>query len=164
MAVRGVGNGGGGGGTVTPTAGPSTTTLNNADTFGIFQGGTWKSVAASVVAAYVASAIAGKYLSTASASGANNDFTPVGFDPTINRLDVDTTAGNATITGLVAGVDNQLVIVSNIGANTLTLSNQDAGSAAANRFRASDSFTLVSGGSIWITYYGGTVTRWVITP
>lgn len=164
MAVRGVGGGAGGGGGGTPSIGPAASTVANADQFAFFQGGTYKSVTAQILAAYIASAIAGTYLTGAPAAGSTNDYNPSGFGSTVNRLDIDTTAGDATLTGLIAGIDNQILIISNIGANLLTLSNQDAGSAAANRFRASDSFTLVSGGSIWVTYYAGTVTRWVITP
>jgi hypothetical protein len=163
--IKNLGNGIGGGGSITPTAGPATTTLNNGDTFGIFQGGTWQSVTAQIVASYVASAIAGTYLAANVASGSTNDFNPATFGPTVNRLDLDPNAGNSTLTGLLAGIDNQLILVANVNAtNSLTLSNQDAGSAAANRFRASDSFTLLPGGSIWLSYYAGTVNRWVIAP
>jgi hypothetical protein len=150
---------------VTPGVGPAASSVANGDQFAFFQGGAYKSVTAQILAAYVAAAIAGTYLAANTASGSTNDFNPSGFGSTVNRLDLDPNAGNSTLTGLIAGVDNQIVLISNVDAtNSLTLSNQDAGSAAANRFRASDSFTLLPGGAIWIVYYAGTVNRWVIAP
>lgn len=153
-----------GGGTSTPVLGPVASSVANADEFAFFQGGTYKSVTAQILAAYIASAIAGTYLSDAPAAGTIDNYNPAGFGPTVNRFDVDTTAGDVTVTGFIAGIDNQPVIWSNTGANNLTLNNQDAGSLAANRFRASDAFVIPSGGSLQVIYYAGTVNRWVITP
>jgi hypothetical protein len=164
MSVRGVSGGSGGGGGGTPSIGPAASTIANADQFAFFQGGTYKSVTAQILAAYVASSIAGTYLSATTTAGNNNDFAPAGFSATVNRLDIDATAGAATLTGIANGTDNQILLISNIGANALILSNQDTNSLAINRFRSFDSFTLLTGASIYVTYFGGTVTRWVITP
>lgn len=153
-----------GGGSSTPSVGPAAGSINNADVFAFFQGGTYKSVTAQILASYVASSLAGTYLSAAPASGSTNDYNPAGFGATVNRLDLDTTAGNATLTGLIAGTDNQIVLVSNTGANNLTLDATSSASSAANRFRASDLMVIPPNGSMYVIYYGGTVNRWVIAP
>jgi hypothetical protein len=105
------------------------------------------------------------YLSAVVAAGAQNDYNPGGgFPAGIGRLDLNPNAGATTLNGLAAGADNQTVIVSNInGANNLTLANQNAGSAAANRFRGVADTVLVPGGSTQVTYYTA-VSRWVIVP
>ena len=106
----------------------------------------------------------GSYLSYALASGTTNDLDPGGGWPTgIGRLDLDTSAGAATITGLVAGSDAQIVIISNIGANTLTLAALNAGSSAANRFRYVADIALAQYDAVLAVYYGGTVNKWVLT-
>lgn len=102
------------------------------------------------------------YLSTASGAGATNDTAPVGFDSTIDRLDVDTTSGAANWTGLIAGADNQPVYVRVTGANALTLNNQNAGSAAANRFSGVDDRIILLNTVIALRYYAGSVNRWVM--
>ncbi len=107
----------------------------------------------------------GAYLLAAVPAGSSNDFNPGGAWPTIGRLDVTLALGAATLTGLVAGTDGQLVLLFNADpANNLTLDNQNAASAAANRFEASGNWSIVPGGALWLAYYAGTVNRWRITP
>ena len=107
----------------------------------------------------------GGFSSFAPAAGATNNANPgSGFPALLGRIDVDTTAGNANWTGLLAGVDGQIVIIRNTGANNLVLNNQNASSTAANRFSAAADFTLVPGDAVWVVYYGGSVNRWVIVP
>src|ERR1700704_4966269 len=84
--------------------------------------------------------VGGAYLAYASPSGANNDVNPGGGWPALagvpyTTLDVTLAAGAANWTGLVAGTDGQLCVIrNNDAANSLTLNNANAGSAAANRF------------------------------
>ncbi len=120
--------------------------------------------AADLTVAQVQALLTPTYLSYASSAGANNDVNPGGGWPTdIGRLDVTLAGGNANWTGLVAGVDGQAVLISNIdAANTLTLNNQNAGSSAANRFRSSADAVLGPGATVLATYYAGTVNRWVL--
>ncbi len=97
-----------------------------------------------------------------SAAGANNNVTPAApAIGTINRLKVDTTAGAANFTGLVAGADGQLLWILNVGANALTLNNQNAGSTAANRFSGVDDFIIPANDSLLI-YYDTTIARWIM--
>jgi hypothetical protein len=97
-------------------------------------------------------------------AGANNDFNPGGAWPTnIGRLDVDPSLGVANLTGLVAGIDGQLVVIFNseaLGGNNLTLNNQNAASAAANRFQGSGDFIIVPQNSLTLCYYAGAINRW----
>lgn len=96
------------------------------------------------------------------AAGNNDNVTPAAPDITqINRLFVNTTNGDATFTGLVAGADGQLVWVWNQGTNLLTLANQNAGSTAANRFRGLDDILIPANGSVLI-FYDASVSRWVM--
>jgi hypothetical protein len=87
---------------------------------------------------------------------------PVGFD----RVDVTLAGGAATWTGIAAGQDGQVIILTNTdAANNLTLAIQNAGSTAANRFRGvAGSTVLLPGNAIMLKYYGGSVARWVVVP
>lgn len=103
------------------------------------------------------------YLSFASPAGAQNDVNPGGAWPQIGRLDVTLAAGNASWNGLVAANDGDQVLIANVdAANTLTLNNQNAGSAAANRFRYGGNLALPPGFTVLAVYYGGSTTRWVL--
>lgn len=105
----------------------------------------------------------GPRLSFAAAAGAANDVNPGGGWPGLyGRLDVDTTAGAASWTGLLAGFDGQRIMIRNTGANSLTLNNQNAGSVAANRFASSGDTVIAAGLSVEAVYYAGSVNRWVI--
>lgn len=85
------------------------------------------------------------YLDDVLTTGSHNNLAPAGFDASVVFLDLDITAGNATVTGLAGGSDGQLVTITPIGSsgtNTLTLTSLDTASAAANRFRLSTSIIL----------------------
>lgn len=62
-------------------------------------------------------------------------FNNVAVGSNIGFLDVNTAAGDVIFTGMTAGRDGQIVVVSNTGPNLLTLNGNDAGSTAANRYR-----------------------------
>jgi hypothetical protein len=78
---------------------------------------------------------------------------------TIGFADLSPT-GACTITGLLAGFDGQLVTITNLTANALTLTALDSNSTSANQFRLVGSFTL--GQNNGITFrYSTTIGHWV---
>jgi hypothetical protein len=104
------------------------------------------------------------YLSVSVPAGTSNDFTPVGWGAAVGVLDVDISAGDATVTGFAAGYDGQRVVVTpvNGGANTLTLAAL-TGSSAANQLRAAVSMSFPSNNSVQIQYSAG-VGKWLVLP
>jgi hypothetical protein len=84
------------------------------------------------------------YLDDVLTAGSHNNLSPTGFGPEVAFLDLDISAGNATVTGLAGGADGQTVTITpiNHASNTLTLTSLDTNSAAANRFRLSTSVIL----------------------
>jgi hypothetical protein len=88
------------------------------------------------------------------AAGASNNVDP-GTIATLNRIRVDTTAGAASFTGIVAGADGQLLWIVNTGANDLTLTNNSGASSAGNRFSGLGDITIPGGGSALIYYDTG---------
>ena len=101
------------------------------------------------------------------AAGATNNLNPGGAWPDDGILLLNSTAGAANITGLVAGVDQQMVLIMNLpGGNNVTLNNQNAGSTLANRFVNSFDLILAPGATVIAVYsstlaatYGG----WALT-
>lgn len=59
-------------------------------------------------------------------------------------INLDTTAGAATLTGLVPEFDGQIIVVRVTGVNNLTLTAEDVLSSAANRWRVPTDLTLVN--------------------
>ena len=96
-----------------------------------------------------------------SISGTNNDWAPTsGY-----RYRVTASAA-ATITGLASGVSGgRICVVSNISAFNITLTNEGAGSTAANRFTCPRSVDLVvpPGGNCFLIY-DSTTSRWIVEP
>lgn len=87
----------------------------------------------------------------------NNVVLPGGSD---FALDVDTTAGNVTYTGFIARRNGQRLIISNTGANLLTLDSL-TGSAANNQLRGiPGGITLVSGQTVTLEYVA-TLNKWL---
>ncbi len=106
----------------------------------------------------------GSILNFAPAAGVLNNVNPGGtwFSALIGRLEVDTTAGNAEWTGLVAStVDGYGVMITNLGPNNLQLDSANAGSTAANRFIASGNLVIVPNGRT-IAVYDLTRALWLI--
>lgn len=102
----------------------------------------------------------GTYLEDAPTAGVHNNYAPAGFGATVGRLDIDTTAGDVELTGLLAGNDAQLLIVTNIGANNLILDPLNAGSLAANQFRLVGQMYAAQYDAILLCYYAGSVNKW----
>lgn len=74
------------------------------------------------------------------------------------RISASTTV---SITGLLGGIDGRVLILTNVGAQTVTITNQDAASAAANRVITYNglSIVLAQDGSV-VLVYDGTDSRW----
>jgi len=81
-----------------------------------------------------------------------NDYAPAGF-AAAQVVRISSTAA-FNLTGLAGGAAGRLVALINVGANNITLTNQDAGSAAANRFSLPGAASVVLGanGSIELWY------------
>lgn len=93
--------------------------------------------------------------------GANqNDYAPTGHaDAFCFRLTSD--VAGRTITGLAGGIAGRVVMLANVGSQFITLTNEDAASAAANRFALSSEAPLViDPGQAAIFRYDGTSSRW----
>lgn len=101
-----------------------------------------------------------QYETIAGVPGNNNDFVLPG--PSDYIIDVNPSSGNVIYTGIVAQRDGQQVTFTNVGASaTVTLANQNAGSAAANRIRAIADIALgVQNASITIKYVTA-LGRWI---
>lgn len=94
------------------------------------------------------------------AAGQTNDYAP-GSLTTVNRLRLSADAAGSQISGLVPTgiVDGQVIVVTNISANDLTLLAASAASAAANRFAINGDQVLGQGQSITLLYDTG-LARW----
>jgi hypothetical protein len=107
-------------------------------------------------------------LSPAQITSNQNNYNPTGFNnggapngASILRLQSDATRD---ITGLVGGVDGRLLIISNVGSNIIRLMDEDAGSAAANRFTIGTTLSLTgTGNKSVMLWYDGTSQRWRTT-
>lgn len=92
-----------------------------------------------------------EFVTVAVAAGSTNDLAPAGFGSRTRILEIDTAAGDATITGLIAGVDMQELVIVNT-TNLLTLNDLDGGSSAANQFQIGVSPTLIAKESVRAIY------------
>jgi sugar/nucleoside kinase (ribokinase family) len=79
----------------------------------------------------------------------------------VSRVLVDTSAGDVIFTGMTAGTDGQLMVVTNGAANLLTLADENAGSLAANRYYGVTDISLPPRGSQLLSY-SGTLFKWVM--
>jgi len=86
-----------------------------------------------------------------------NDYAPAGLDKAyIFCLSSD---ASRTITGLAGGASGREVVLENVGGNPIVLADQDAGSAAANRFALGASLTIAPGKSVTLLY-DAAISRW----
>lgn len=108
---------------------------------------------------WIALTAGGEYLSTTAAAGSTHDFNPAGFTPAVSYIDIDTTAGNATITGIDGGFNGRKLVITNTGANLLTLAITGS-SAPANQFRLPSDFFVVQNQSVALEYVAG-ITKWI---
>ena len=94
-------------------------------------------------------------------AGTTNNYAPTGF-ATASVIRQDVGAGGHTLTGLAGGTDGLVIRLLNIStANSITLTNEDVGSTAANRFALKNSVALVipPNGSVDLLY-DSTSARW----
>lgn len=63
------------------------------------------------------------------------------------------------ITGIVGGVAGRVISLINIGTNTITLTNEDANSTAANRFALGANLAITGSNAVTL-WYDGTSSRW----
>ncbi|HEY4266764.1 MAG TPA: hypothetical protein VGM94_01100 [Galbitalea sp.] len=98
--------------------------------------------------------------SPAAITGSVNDYNPVGL--AVAGVLRQALSGSATLTGLVAQVDGRMLVLENIDTSlNITLTNEDTGSAAANRFILPGAVSLLIGpGSVVILIYDGASARW----
>ncbi len=94
------------------------------------------------------------------APGENDNFTAGGqMGPAVGFIELSPTA-NCNITGLQAGFDGQIVVVTNLATFLLTLNALNGGSLPANRLRMVADFTLVQNDSKSFKY-SATIGAWV---
>lgn len=94
------------------------------------------------------------------AAGANNDYNASGLmGPLIGFLDLSPTA-DCNITGLAAGYDGQVTIVSNLTAFKVTLNALNAGSSGVNQFRMGNDLDLTQNNGQAFKY-SATIGKWV---
>lgn len=107
----------------------------------------------------VAFTLTGKITPAALAANTNN-YAPAGLDvSSVVRL--SSAIGGVNLTGITGGTDGRLLMLQNVGANTVTITHEDALSTAANRFslRGAASMVLTASKSVTIQY-DGTAARW----
>lgn len=86
-----------------------------------------------------------------------NDYAPSGIHvAALVRLSTD---ASRNLTGLTEGALGRMLFLHNVGAQPLVFKNQDAGSAAANRFAFGFDLTL-GADQCCILHYDNTATRW----
>lgn len=106
----------------------------------------------------VVTVLGGEVVIVAVAGQSNNVAVAV---TTVSRVLVQTSAGDATFTGITAGSDGQLMVITNQGGNLLTLADSNAGSSAANRLYGVADITLPTKGSQLLSY-SGNLSKWVM--
>jgi hypothetical protein len=139
---------------------------SSADAFDVMAGGVsvqhWTTTSSVVLLSPV---LSGVTTPAALASGNTNDYTPASL-ASVYTLRITPNAANSTITGLAAQAGGSWRQVCNIGGSgTLTLTNEDALSGAANRFRGAITLQPAGGGGrtcvqIW---YDTTAARWFVS-
>ncbi len=101
---------------------------------------------------------------TVTAASTNNYNPGSGFPTAIGRLDIDPTTNDVTLTGLLAGIDGQQVIIRNVGTGgfAITLAVADAGSAAANQFTGQGDALISQGNQLYAVYYATPTPGWAV--
>ncbi len=105
--------------------------------------------------------ILGNYLAAVPAAGQTNNWDPTGGATggllAVSRLDINPSAGNAVITGLLATAltDEKSITIRNIStSNLVTLSHQNTSSSAANQFYGpGEDLILNPGMAVKAVYY-----------
>lgn len=104
------------------------------------------------------------YLAVVAAAGLSNNVAPVGFNDSVNTMDVDPAAGDSTWSGLAAGAEGQRLVISNTGSTySLTLLALSGSSTAPNQFRSAADITLLPQMTIQLQYSVG-AGKWIVIP
>lgn len=89
-------------------------------------------------------------------SGNTNNWAPsIGAVSRVNA----SSSNDVEVTGLAGGVDGKVIVLTNIGANNITLMTESGSSTAANRFAQNGDFVLVPGASVMLIYVSA-LSRW----
>lgn len=102
-------------------------------------------------------------ISPASISGAQNDYNPTGLTSTVT-VRIAATA-DVTMTGMLntTGFTGRILNLCNISSFTIAITNEDAGSVAANRFSLPNSASVIlAANECALVYYDSTSSRWRI--
>jgi hypothetical protein len=96
---------------------------------------------------------------TALASSTND------YAPGVGSVQRWTASAAVNVTGMAAGLDGEVRVIWNIGStNTITLTNEDALSAATNRFHTSTGASLaLAANKAALAVYDGTTGRWRVS-
>lgn len=90
-------------------------------------------------------------------AGNNNDYAGIGAS-SFARLSAN--AAGSTLTGATGGADGRVLVIVNL-ANVLTITHQDANSAAANRFFTATGISIVlAANDTAVFVYDSTTARW----
>lgn len=96
-------------------------------------------------------------ISPAALAANTNDWAPAGFaDVSVVRASMSATHA---LTGLAGGADGRCITIANVGTFDIWLTNEDAGSSAANRFLFGRAVILQPNRSMQLRY-DGTSSRW----
>lgn len=98
-------------------------------------------------------------LSPSELTGDADDYAPSGFgDAAVINLSA---TSSIEITGLAGGTDGRVLVLVNVGTQSITLKNQASASSAANRFAAEADIMLGADAAALLRYDGG-ASRWRI--
>lgn len=102
------------------------------------------------------------YATATITAASTNNYTAGGTFPTsVNRLDINPSTNDIILTGMVAGVDGQQMLIRNIGTTyNVILTNADTGSSAANRFAGQGDAQVFPGGQTMAVYFLLPNPRW----
>lgn len=109
-------------------------------------------------------AFAGTVIRPAALTGTVNDWAPTGLSTATSIIVA--TSGTTTLNGLTGGVEGRQIQLCNTGTFDLTLANEAAASAAANRFMLAGAANWIlglTGNSCAAFVYDGTALRWKMT-
>lgn len=96
-------------------------------------------------------------ISPAQITATQNDYNPTGLS-TASLVRVNSDAARS-ITGLAGGADGRSIVIANVGAFSITLEDEDAGSTAGNRFALAGDLVMAADTAYHLEY-DATSSRW----
>jgi len=97
-------------------------------------------------------------------TGSQNDYAFAGGNAAYIFQRLSANAAGYNITGIAGGADGLHYILANVGANAITLTNQDTNSLAGNRILTGTGASIVLGPDQWFELiYDGTTSRWRVS-